>query len=197
VWNAGPSTLVVDGFRRPTEDVMDSYQSFYDADGNPAGQANVGTMVWDPRHGHLHWHFKDFARYRLLDADKDAIVRSRKEAFCLAATDAVDYTLPGANWEPWNTDLETACGGDGSLAVREVLDVGSGDTYTQDRPGQSFNLNGLPDGRYYISVEANPAGNLYEEDLTNNVALRRLRIGTDGDGDRTVKVFDVGLVHTR
>jgi hypothetical protein len=149
-----------------------------------------------PRHGHLHWHFKDFARYRLLDADKDAIIRSRKEAFCLAATDAVDYTLPGANWEPWNTDLETACGGDGSLAVREVLDVGSGDTYTQDRPGQSFNLDGLPDGRYYISVEANPAGNLYEEDLTNNVALRRLRIGTDRDGDRTVTVFDVGMVHT-
>jgi hypothetical protein len=28
------------------------------------------------------------------------------------------------------------------------------------------------------------------------VALRRLRIGTDRDGDRTVTVFDVGMVHT-
>ncbi len=153
-------------------------------------------MVWDPRDGHHHWHFRDFARYRLLDSDKEAIVRSKKEAFCLAATDAVDYTVPGANWEPWNTDLHTACGGPGSLAVREVLDVGSGDTYTQYRPGQSFNLDGLPDGIYFISVEANPKHNLYEADLTNNNSLRKVRIGTDRSGDRTVKVFDVGLIHT-
>jgi hypothetical protein len=153
-------------------------------------------MVWDPREGHVHWHFKDFARYQLLDANRTAVVRSKKEAFCLAATDAVDYTVPGANWEPWNTDLETACGGSGSLAVREVLDVGSGDTYGQYRPGQSFNLNGLSDGRYFISVEANPRRNLHEADVTNNDALRRVRIGTAPDGDRTVRVFDVGLVST-
>ncbi|MDF2966271.1 MAG: hypothetical protein K0Q93_49 [Nocardioidaceae bacterium] len=197
VWNAGPSPLVVDGFRRADEDVMDSYQYFYGIDGEPAGHARVGTMVWDPRQGHVHWHFKDFARYRLLDAGGSAVVRSKKEAFCLAATDAVDYTVPGANWEPWNTDLETACGGSGSLAVREVLDAGSGDTYGQYRPGQSFNLDGLPDGRYFISVEANPRHSLHEADLTNNDALRRVRIGTAPDGDRTVRVFDVGLVHTR
>ena len=196
VWNAGPSTLVVDGFRRPDENVMDSYQYFYDVDGDPAGHQKVGTMVWDPRSGHHHWHFKDFARYRLLDADKQAIVRSKKEAFCLAATDAVDYTVPGANWEPWNTDLATACGGYSSLAVREVLDVGSGDTYSQYRPGQSFDLDGLADGIYFISTEANPDHNLLEEDLTNNVALRRIRIGTAAGGQRTVKVFDVGRVHT-
>ena len=151
VWNGGPSTLVVDGFRRADEDVMDSYQYFYDTEGDPAGHEQVGTMVWDARDGHTHWHFKDFARYRLLDADKEAIVRSKKEAFCLAATDAVDYTVPGANWEPWNTDLQTACGGYGSLAVREVLDVGSGDTYTQYRPGQSFNLDGL-DRRHLLHL---------------------------------------------
>ena len=196
VWNGGPSNLVIDGFRRAGEDVMDSYQYFYDQAGDPAGHAQVGTMVWDPRDGHHHWHFRDFARYRLLDSDKQAIVRSKKEAFCLAATDAVDYTVPGANWEPWNTDLHTACGGHGSLAVREVLDVGSGDTYTQYRPGQSFNLDGLPDGIYFISVEANPKHNLYEADLTNNNSLRKVRIGTDRSGDRTVKVFDVGLIHT-
>jgi hypothetical protein len=166
VWNAGPSPLVVDGFRRADDDVMDSYQYFYDIEGEPAGHARVGTMVWDPREGHVHWHFKDFARYQLLDANRTAVVRSKKEAFCLAATDAVDYTVPGANWEPWNTDLETACGGSGSLAVREVLDVGSGDTYGQYRPGQSFNLNGLSDGRYFISVEANPRRNLHEVDVT-------------------------------
>ncbi|MEP6664852.1 MAG: hypothetical protein ABJA81_00215, partial [Nocardioidaceae bacterium] len=78
VWNSGPSPLVVDGFRRADEDVMDAFQYFYDADGNQVGYVPAGSMEWDPRHGHQHWHFRDFARYRLLDADKNAIVRSRK-----------------------------------------------------------------------------------------------------------------------
>lgn len=198
VWNRGPSPLVVDGFRREGEDVMDAYQYFYDAQGDPHGFAPTGTMEWDERDGHHHWHFRDFARYRLLDADKQAVVRSKKEAFCLANTDAIDYTVPGANWRPENTDLHTACGSYGALGVREVLDAGSGDTYGQYRPGQSFNLSGLEPGTYYIEVTGNPTGNLAETDTTNNTALRRVRIGGAADADRrTVRVFDVGLVHTR
>ncbi len=157
VWNAGPSPLVVDGFRRQTEDIMDAHQYFFDSDGNQVAHARVGTMAWDPRSGHHHWHFKDFARYRLLDASKQAIVRSRKEAFCLANTDAINYTVKGANWNPEGTDLETACGDHNSLAVREVLDSGSGDTYFQGLPGQSFEITSLPNGTYFIEVAANPA----------------------------------------
>ena len=196
VWNAGPSPLVVDGFRKRHEDVMTSWQYFYDEDGNPTGHQEVGSMEWDARSGHHHWHFRDFARYRLLDADQENIVRSKKEAFCLAATDAVDYTVPGADWNPYYTDLETQCGGFSSLGVREVLAAGSGDTYSQYRPGQSFRLAGLPDGIYFIETKANPAGNLVETDYDNNTSLRKIRIGTDGDNQRTVKVFDVGLVQT-
>lgn len=197
VWNAGPSPLVVDGFRRPDEDVMDSYQYFYSAAGEPLGSGEqVGTMKWDPREGHQHWHFQDFARYRLLDADKEEVLISKKEAFCLANTDAVDYTVPGANWSPYNTDLETACGGTGSLAVREVLDVGSGDTYSQFRPGQSFNLDRVDGpGIYFISTEANPDANLVESDYDNNTALRKIRLYKQ-DGEWQVKVFDVGMVST-
>ena len=73
VWNGGPSPLVVDGFRRPHRAMMHAYQYFYDADGNEVGHAPAGTMEWDPRPGHMHWHFTDFARYRLLDADKSAV----------------------------------------------------------------------------------------------------------------------------
>jgi hypothetical protein len=194
VWNAGASTLVVDGFRREGEDVMDAYQYFYDADGKPAGRVRTGTMEWDARDGHTHWHFVDFARYRLLDADKQAIVRSRKEAFCLANTDAIDYTLPEANWHPHNTDLHSACGGYGSIAVREVLDVGSGDTYSQSRPGQSFNVADLPAGKYFIEVTGNPTGNLAESDATNNTAYRPVWITGKPGEPRTVRVRPVGLV---
>ncbi|GAB3447038.1 lysyl oxidase family protein [Actinophytocola sediminis] len=195
VWNAGPSPLVLDGFRRTGEDIMDAYQYFYDADGNQVGYAPTGTMEWDAREGHHHWHFTDFASYRLLNATQSEVVRSQKEAFCLAATDAIDYTVPNANWNPYNTDLHTACGSEGSLAVREVLDVGSGDTYLQYLPGQSFDITDLPNGTYYVQVIANPDHNLYETDLTNNMSLREV-ILAGSPGERTVTVPPHGLIDT-
>jgi hypothetical protein len=187
VWNAGPAQLVVDGFRSPGKELMDAYQYFYDAKGKQVGYTPTGTMEWDPRPGHEHWHFTDFASYRLLKADKKEAVRSGKEAFCLANTDAVDYTVKNANWHPYNTDLSTACGTENSISVREVLDVGSGDTYTQDLPGQSFDITGVPNGTYYIQVLANPEKRLKETDLNNNSALRKIVLGGK-PGARTVTV---------
>ncbi|GAA3011128.1 lysyl oxidase family protein [Streptomyces fulvorobeus] len=194
VWNAGPAQLVVDGFRAPGKELMDAYQYFYDAEGKQVGYTPTGTMEWDPRPGHEHWHFTDFASYRLLKADKKETVRSGKEAFCLANTDAVDYTVKNANWQPGNTDLSTACGQENSISVREVLDVGSGDTYTQDLPGQSFDITGLANGTYYIQVLANPEKRLKETDLTNNSALRKVVLGGT-PGARTVTVPAHDLVN--
>jgi hypothetical protein len=187
VWNAGDSPLVIDGFRRPDEDIMDAYQYFVDADGNQVGYQQVGTMEWDAKETHQHWHFRDFARYRLLNEDRTQAVRSRKEAFCLANTDAVDYTVPGADWQPEGTDLHTSCGDYDSLSIREVLSSGSGDTYAQFRAGQSFDLRNIPNGTYFIAVEANPVGNLVESSTTNNLALRKVTIG-GVYGARTVHV---------
>ncbi|MFE5964519.1 lysyl oxidase family protein [Streptomyces sp. NPDC056463] len=194
VWNAGPAQLVVDGFRSPGKAKMDAYQYFYDAKGKQVGYTPTGTMEWDPRPGHVHWHFTDFASYRLLKADKKETVRSGKEAFCLANTDAVDYTVKNANWHPYNTDLATACGQENSISVREVLDVGSGDTYTQDLPGQSFDITSLPNGTYYIQVLANPENRLKETNTANNSALRKVVLGGK-PGKRTVTVPAHDLVN--
>ncbi|MDR6321113.1 lysyl oxidase family protein [Actinoplanes couchii] len=189
VWNAGTSPLLVDGFRRSGADsgLMDAYQYFFDAKGNQVGSKEAGTMEWDPREGHKHWHFTDFAQYNLLAADKALAVRSGKEAFCLANTDAVDFTIAGAKWRPENTSLETSCGADTVVAVREVLDIGNGDTYTQDRPGQSFEITDLPNGTYYIEVLANPDNKLAELSTSNNTALREVILGGTPDA-RTLVV---------
>jgi hypothetical protein len=192
VWNAGNSPLVIDGFRRRDAEVMDAYQYFFDTEGNQTGYEQVGTMEFHHAN-HNHWHFEDFARYDLLDADKNYVARSRKQSFCLANTDAVDYTVPGADWQPENTDLATACGDEGALSIREVLSAGSGDTYAQYRAGQAFKIGELPNGTYYIRVEGNPERNLTESDTTNNVADRRIRIGGRGD-QRWVKVAPIGNI---
>jgi hypothetical protein len=77
--------------------------------------------------------------------------------------------------------------------VSEVLTSGSGDTYEQSRAGQSFDIATLPNGIYYIEVQANPAHVLTEKSMANNVSLRKLRLGGTPD-HRTLQVFPVGDV---
>ncbi len=196
VWNGGTSPLVVDGFRdEDHDDHMNAYQYFYDEEGEQVGPPMaVGEMHWHAQN-HQHWHFEDFARYRLLNADQTQAVKSTKQSFCLANTDAVDYTLPGSDWQPENTDLSSACGGFDALSVREVLSAGSGDTYMQYRYGQAFRIKNLPDGVYWIAVEANPMGNLAELDETNNDSLRKVKIITAKNGERRVKVPQIGIIN--
>jgi hypothetical protein len=175
VWVGGASSMVVEGFRRTNEEVMDAYQYFYQ-DGQPVGRAPVGEMEYDHRRGHNHWHFRQFVAYRLLDETRTEVVRSTKEAFCLAPTDALDLLMPGAVLNPDTTGLHTSCGSPNSIWIRETLPLGWGDTYHQTVPGQSFDISDLPNGRYYIEIEANPDHNLHEQDLDNNTELREITI---------------------
>ena len=186
VWNEGPGALVVEGFRRPGTDVMDAFQYLYD-NGKRVGRHDAGTLEYDRRDGHGHWHFTDFARYRLVDADREAVVRSGKEAFCLAPTDAIDLTLPTAHWRPGSTGLATACGVEDSIWIREVLDVGWGDTYVQSVPGQSFDITDVDNGTYLIEVKTNPDGDLRERRRDNNVSYTKVVLGGTL-GARTVEV---------
>lgn len=185
VWAAGASDLVVEGFRRPGEAVMDAYQYFFEGD-EAVGKAPVGELEFDDRDGHDHWHFRQFAAYSLLDSGGVEVRESRKEAFCLAPTDAIDLTLPGAAWNP-SVGLGTACGSPSSIWVRETLPLGWGDTYFQSLPGQSFDVTDLPNGTYFIRVEANPGGLLHEQTATNNVELREIVV-TGKPGHRGVEV---------
>ncbi len=201
VWNAGDSPLVIDGFRDDREEEhMDAYQYFFDSEGDQVGYQQLDSEFHWHEDNHQHWHYEDFAAYRLLDADQEVVKTSGKISFCLANTDAVDYTVPGAEWRPGNRDLSTSCGRERSLSIREVLSAGSGDTYAQYRKGQSIGLgvaggpNYVPDGIYYLSVEANPYDNLVESDTTNNNALRQIKIGTRTSGQRFVKAQQVGMI---
>lgn len=185
-WNEGPSPLVVEGFRRQNEDIMDAYQYFY-VDDEPVARANVGTLEFHRGQGHRHWHFEEFTEYTLLDAERNEAVVSGKQSWCLAPTDAIDLTVPGADWGA-ETGFGSACGYEGSLWVREHLEAGWGDTYYQFADDQAFDITGVPNGRYFVQTEVNPTGLLYEESTDNNIELRRIRL-RGRPGDRRVIVL--------
>jgi hypothetical protein len=186
-WNAGPAPLVVEGFRQPDEDVMDAYQYFYDAQGEVIGRAPVGTMEYDTRRGHHHWHMLQFAEFLMVDTSNSEVVRSKKQSFCLAPTDAIDLTVPGANLREYGDGSFTQCGGEQALWVREVLQTGWGDTYYQSVGGQSFDITNLPNGHYKVRVVVNPTGELYETTTDNNIAERLIYL-KGRPGKRIVRV---------
>lgn len=186
VWNGGDGPLVVEGFRRPGEPVMDAYQYFYES-GVSVRRELVGELEFDPQPGHRHWHFKDFAQYRIIDDAGSEVARSGKEAFCLAPTDPVDLTLPNATFRPYDTGLATSCGFFGALWIREILDVGWGDTYYQSVPGQWIDISDVANGEYLLEVATNQDGRLQELRADNNVATTRISLGGK-PGARTVEV---------
>jgi hypothetical protein len=187
-WNAGPAPLVVEGFRRPGEDVMDAYQYFYDREGNAVGRAPVGTLEFHSGGGHNHWHFLQLVEFSVLDQDRNEVVLSKKQSFCLAPTDAVDLSVEGADYVPWSLRLSTRCGGSESIWVREVLAAGWADTYFQWVSGQAFNITTLPNGSYYVRLEMNPLGTLYDASPGNEIEDRLIHIGGKR-GERTLEVM--------
>ncbi|HEX5740024.1 MAG TPA: lysyl oxidase family protein [Pilimelia sp.] len=194
VWVDGDAPLFVQGFRESKEPLMVAYQYFFDADGKETGYAKVGGMEWDPRPGHLHWHFQDFAGYRLLREDGSAALTGTKEAFCIANTDQVDLLNPRAVHRPANVGLRVdECGGEAEMEVQQRLDVGWGDTYGPERPDQELDVTDVPNGTYQIEVNANPKGNLHEKTTANNRSVRTIVLGGT-PGKRTVSVPPVGLI---
>lgn len=183
-WNAGPGPLVVEGFREGAADVMPATQFLYE-DGRPVSSSVVGQFAFDRREGHDHWHYDDAAQYDLLDATGSQVLRSGKQSFCLAPTDPVDLTLPGAQWQPDRLRLWSSCSGEDAIWLREVLPAGWGDTYYQGVAGQSFDITALPNATYQLRVTTNPANRILETRYDDNTARVSLTLGGT-PGARTV-----------
>jgi hypothetical protein len=185
VWASGKSDLVVEGYREePTDTHMSAFQYFFD-NGEAVGRADVGHYMYDTRDGHDHWHLDNFSVYRLLDGDADHVITSEKQGFCLGPTSPTDLTVPGAVWQDVKPEYQTYCGEPESTWIREVIPIGWGDTYHQALPGQSFNITNVPNGKYFIYIEANPERFLYEQRFGNNAVKRKVTL-RGRKGHRTV-----------
>src|SRR5262249_4004189 len=143
------------------------YEYFFNSAGTVVGRAPAGTMEYDTRPGHHHWHLRQLASYELIGQHGE-VVRSHKQSFCIAPSDAVDLIVPGAD-RTASTIGVIGLGGSvcdtyspGAIWLREDLPTGWGDTYTQSVAGQAFDVTHVPNGTYRVEVRVNPLRQLHE-----------------------------------
>ena len=118
--------------------------------GNPATNANFVYALC-----HQHYHFNDFADYRLVNSAGQTVALALKAGFCLLDTVRWDTSAP--------TSARYDCQDQG-------IQRGWGDVYLRDLSCQWVDITGLPAGIYMLELEVNPIGRLPELTRTNNLA---------------------------
>ena len=130
------------------------------ADPNGDGDFSDNDGMFEFASCHAHFHFQNYAVYRLIDVKTGKVWRSAKKGFCMLDTDP----------NPASTYSGEAPAGDrnylncGSLTRDGFQGVSHGwaDTYVFQLAGQYFILDGgdgqpvVPPGDYYIEVTVNP-----------------------------------------
>jgi Lysyl oxidase len=142
--------------------------------GVPDQQLPAGCSRYHPEHD--HWHFDNFARYRLLSEKTGELVGgSRKISFCVIDTGQPHPELPGTPDEPYYPqDPENPQFPSCSATSTDGLSIGWEDTYGASLPGQGIRVTKLRKGSYCLVLETDPAGPgrpngvLSEIDETNN-----------------------------
>lgn len=124
--------------------------------GNPREHVAANDGLYEFAICHQHYHFKHYADYRLIDASTGKLWRAAKRGFCMLDTDPYLPELRDAPRNYWNC-------GNTQIDGFQGISKGWNDTYVWALGGQYFVLDGgdgqdpVPEGRYYIEVEVNPA----------------------------------------
>jgi hypothetical protein len=171
--------LDCDGNGNTLDDRTAVQHTYLDADGDgifepsfdTASTPNVaGCFRYDAKHG--HWHFGDFAIFRLLDPRSgDVVAAHHKVGFCLVDDFATYPNLPGAPGRP----RYVRCTQDATQGIS----IGWTDIYSATLPSQWIDVSSVPSGRYCLAVTVDPANRLQESDDTNNTASRLIRLSAN------------------
>ena len=129
----------------------------------------AGYFVYHESHN--HWHFEKFIVLELFSIDEEGlpgelVAATDKMSFCIMDRTRV-YTLPGAPATP----IYARCD-----PVIQGLSVGRMDVYEPALPGQELDIEGLPDGSYFLRVTIDPEDRLRETAEDNNSLTVRITI---------------------
>ncbi len=185
VENYGNGPLRVDGRRLFGQRDMTADQLIKRTDGSVARVRGIGTIRYTRSGGHDHWHYLLFDRYELRRASDHRLVRpDRKTGFCLG--DRYDSSRSFVH-KPRRAVITGRCRlyEPGARSVAMGISVGYGDDYHGYLEGQSFDVTGLPAGRYELVHRVNGNGRLRETRYSNNAASVLLRLSwPNGSDDR-------------
>lgn len=143
----------------------------------------AGTIAYDGREGHEHFHADNFIAYYLLEKVDNGIgwkllAKATKASFCLwdlsfCRSVLLDCDAEGKivfteyNIQNYGLGNYTSC----HNGTKQGLSVGGIDSYGMDYEGQSIVIpKGTPNGTYYLYLVVDP-DNLYEESNENNNTL--------------------------
>jgi hypothetical protein len=130
----------------------------------------AGEFSFHPLHD--HWHFEDFARISLWSYDAEGklgfeLASTGKITFCAMDTYAYDLDLFGADQYSQFSDCSPEVQG---------ISTGWADVYDPTVPGQQLDLTNVPDGRFAILTEADPANHVLETSELNNDSITYVEI---------------------
>ena len=173
--------------------------------GDPNVHVALGDGLFEYAACHAHYHFRNYAKYELINQATGKVWRAAKRGFCMLDTDPNPAYLGQAPKQPHFLSCGTT-----SSPGNQGISHGWTDTYRFDLGGQYFVLDSgdgqapVPAGRYIIRVTANPPyaaskqnpcrymdsqGNchaLQESNYFNNVAEAVIdipdHVGRDGAG---------------
>ena len=134
-----------------------------------AGDLDVGrpqsntNFHWAPCHG--HYHFEEFAHYRLLDSSGNEVVTANKMAFCLEDT---------YRWrQDANASRRFSCN------TTQGIQAGWADVYDPTVPCQNIDITDLPGGEYILELTLDPKNLFAESDETNNTVRVPVTLPSD------------------
>src|SRR5207237_2460044 len=158
--NRGRGDLELNGGNVLPSGSQEVYQRIYLQGGGSVDRL-AGTFTYHPSHEHIH--FDDFAAYRLRQLTPgngvgNSVAEGEKISFCLVDVDHFDDTLPGSPIPRRSIN----CG------QMQGISVGWADVYDQTLPDQWIDITDVPDGPYWLEVQADPLNRIVESDETNN-----------------------------
>ena len=144
--------LVVSGTRRLLRFTTET-RNIGTADLVLRSPASNPLFTYAPCHG--HYHFNNFAEYRLLNAAGQQVAIGQKVGFCLEDV---------SRWNPAaNSRAQYDCDYQG-------IQAGWSDIYSRNLPGQWIDITGLPAGTYVLEIRLDTANRIAEASETNNMA---------------------------
>jgi hypothetical protein len=184
IWNGGDGPLEVRPRHDPETGTTHALQQLFsyssDGDFQVIGERDAGYFEFHPDHD--HWHFSDFALYALHEARADGgigeeVAVSDKISFCMFDQFRIAPELWHSPSQPGYSGAD--CYRTGGQDAPQGYSVGWGDEYAWNFAGQSIDVTRVPDGRYWLSSEADFSDLIDETDEDNNRARVLLEITGD------------------